>query len=307
MDTLSLFTKFYAVQRNYRGIPFWLFMPLKRLTRYLANQILPRYLDKPCPIKGRLEKNLLVSFTSFPARINEVWMVVECLKRQSVLPEKIILWLSNVQFPTKESIPQKLWKEEDDLFEIRLVDGDIRSHKKYFYAMKEFPEKTIVTCDDDIFYHPETLEQLVKASRMYKGSVIANECRQLAYNSKEELLPYSHWKRIYEVYSCDNIVQIGVGGVLYPPQSLDETVLQKDLFIALCPLADDLWLNYMVRMKGTCIIKSALNMLPLPIKSNAPTLTSVNCGNNMNDKQINNLRQYFKKHGMRDVYSNVIL
>lgn len=299
---LKLITCFYGALRNYTGVPFVIFTPLRKVTRYIANRVLPDFLSKAYLRKGCVEENLVVSFTSFPARINEVWMVVECLKRQSVLPEKIILWLSNLQFPTKESIPQNLWREEDDLFEIRMVDDDIRSYKKFFYAMKEFPEKIIVTCDDDIFYHPETLKHLVEASRMYKGSVIANVCSQLVYNSEGELLPYSQWKRIYKAYSCNDMVQIGVGGVLYPPHSLDDMVLQKELFTTLIPLADDLWLNYMVRMKGTCVVKSALNALPLPIMSNAPTLTSVNRDNKMNDKQLNNLRQYFIEHGMKDVY-----
>lgn len=101
--------------------------------------LLPWFLSKKKVIyKGKIQKNLIVSLTSFPARIEYVWMVVETIKRQTVLPEKIILWLSVDQFPSMESVPKTLLNEQNEMFEIRMVNDDIRSYKKYYYAMKYF-------------------------------------------------------------------------------------------------------------------------------------------------------------------------
>ena len=47
--------------------------------------------------------------------------------------------------------------------DIRFVDGDLRSHKKYFYAFQEFTEKVIVTVVDDALYP----EELTKALWQY--------------------------------------------------------------------------------------------------------------------------------------------
>ena len=106
-----------------------------------------------------------------------------------------------------------------------------------------------------------------------------------------------------EAYATDNLVQIGVGGVLYPPHCLDETVLDRPLFMDICPLADDIWLNAMARKKGTPVVQSALPILPLPIKNEGSSLTAINVGENMNDRQIGRVRSCFKEKGWKDVYS----
>ena len=233
MNTLSFFTRFYGKLHNYPGVPFWFLTPLRKCVRNWANRVLPKYLAKPHDKKGKVEKDFIISFTSFPARINDVWLVVESLKNQRLLPEKIILWLSLEQFPEKKGIPDSLWKEVDDLFEIRMVEGDIRSHKKFFYVMQEFPDKTFITCDDDIYYHPDTLKNLVEASKQFPGCIIANTARRIEYDKKGELKPYTSWKTKLIPFDSDNLIQIGVGGVLYPPLALHELTLRKDLFTRL--------------------------------------------------------------------------
>jgi hypothetical protein len=45
----------------------------------------------------------------------------------------------------------------------------------------------------------------------------------------------------------------GVGGVLYPPGSLAPEVLDEATFVALAPLADDIWLFWMERIAGSAI------------------------------------------------------
>jgi hypothetical protein len=43
----------------------------------------------------------IASLTSFPARINHTYISIECLLRQSVNPDRIILWLAEDQFPNQ--------------------------------------------------------------------------------------------------------------------------------------------------------------------------------------------------------------
>lgn len=303
MNALNLFTKAYAGLHNYPGVPYWVLTPLRKIVRYGANKTLPKYLGKGQFPNGKTEKGVIISFTSFPARINDVWKVVESLKNQSVLPEKIILWLSREQFPTKDTIPDTLWKQEDSLFEVRMVEGDIRSHKKFYYVMQEFPDKTFVTCDDDIYYHPDMLKYLVEGSKQFPECVIANTTRKICFENNGELKPYNQWETNYDSFSSENLIQIGVGGVLYPPKALHELTLRKDLFFSLTPMADDIWLNCMARMQGTPVVQSAMKMLPLPIDSDSPALSSANKGQNRNDLQLSQLKDYLLRNGLSDVYS----
>lgn len=91
-------------------------------------------------------KDLIISLTSYPKRIGYVWMTIETLLRQDVLPEKIILYLSKRQFPKQyDDLPANLLKLQNRGLEIIFVDDDLRSHKKYYYAMTEFPDKCVLT------------------------------------------------------------------------------------------------------------------------------------------------------------------
>lgn len=304
MNILNVLTDFYGKLHNYPGVPYWVLTPFRKVTRGLANVLLPRYLSHLHEKRRLNGKDIIVSFTSFPARINDVWKVVESLKSQTVIPEKIILWLSKEQFPNDSDIPQSLRNCEDGLFEIRMVDGDIRSHKKYYYVMKEFPNKTFVTCDDDVYYHPKMLERLIRTSKMYPGCICANVTSQMAYSDKGTLLPYLQWERNVKPYSSRNNVQIGIGGVLYPPNTLNERVLNKDLFWILAPMADDLWLSLMARLNNIPVIQTNHNLLPLPVACEAPSLSSVNNGvENMNDHQIHQMREWLQTENLPDVYA----
>ncbi|MEO6851924.1 MAG: hypothetical protein ABI166_14880, partial [Mucilaginibacter sp.] len=90
---------------------------------------------------------------------------------QTVLPDKIILWLSSDQFSGVLSLPKKLLKLQKRGLEVRFCQGDLRSHKKYFYALQEFPEDFIVTIDDDIIYPTDMLEQLINLSNIYPSCI----------------------------------------------------------------------------------------------------------------------------------------
>lgn len=303
MNQLRLFTSLFTSLYNPKGFPYWMLTPFRRPIRVIANKMLPMYLSKPVAYSKEVAENVIVSLTSYPGRIGVVWQVVETLKRQSLRPEKILLWLSKDQFPKDDSVPSQLQSLQDEVFEIRMVDGDIRSYKKFYYAMQEFPEATIITFDDDIYYHPDVIKHLVRTSDKYPHYIVANVTNQLQYVEKT-LKPYKEWGRHFKKFSTLNRIQIGVGGVLYPPHSLNVLVFRQDLFTSLAPMADDLWLNCMSRLNKIPVIQSDFHYLWMEINTNAPSLTSVNNGSeNMNDKQLCQIRNYLVTHGLNDVYS----
>lgn len=303
MDLLRFYTSIFTSLKNPKGLPYWILSPIRRVIRTLANQTLPKYLRTPVLYSNNVAKGVIVSLTSFPGRIGIVWQVIETLKRQSIRPEKILLWLSKEQFPQERDIPAELRSLQDDVFTIRVVDDDLRSHKKYFYVMQEFSEYTIITCDDDVYYHPLLLEYLISASETHPNNIIANVTCQLGYESGI-LLPYLEWQRNYKAFSSLNRVQIGIGGVLYPPNAISKKAFNPVLIKEIAPLADDLWLNCMSRLVKTPVMQSNLYYLPIEIISDSSSLHSVNNGaENMNDVQINKIREYLRTQGLDDVYS----
>ncbi len=242
-----------------------------------------------------MNPKIIVSLTSFPARIRSVWLTVETILRQSVKPQYIILWLSKDQFPSKTLLPNNLVSLEKRGLRIELVDGDIRSHKKYYYSFIEYPKDFIITIDDDVFYNTKLIEFLWKAHLKYPDCICCNESHFISFASNKQLMPYKNWRHNYQLDLIPSkiLCPIGIGGVLYPPKSLSQMVTEQEVFMSLCPKADDIWLKVMSLINNSNVVQTTYHSRYMPIKiSNNQTLSSSNIGSG-NDNQIQSLRQFF--------------
>jgi hypothetical protein len=242
------------------------------------------------------EMNYIVSLTSFPGRINEVWMTVETLLRQSFRPDQIILWLSEDQFPDRR-VPASLLALKERGLQIEFVADDIRSHKKYFYAFKKYPTSAIITVDDDVYYPKDTLKYLVDSSRKDKKAIVANRAHEITFKDGK-MLPYRQWK--HNVKSDKEVsflyVPTGVGGVLYPPNCYHPDIFEEEVFKKICFMADDLWLKVAtLRNNATVMITPFFNKDLLTVgKSQNIKLVSSNSMGGGNDLQFIDVLAHFK-------------
>lgn len=304
MNDYRFFTTLYGYTRNYHGVPYWMLTPARRIIRHFASKRLPNYFDRhPADINRKRNEDVVVSLTSFPARISFVHLTIESLLRQTELPGKILLWLSKEQFQCEENVPERLRRLQNEIFSIHYVDGDIRSHKKFYYAFAEYPESTVITADDDVYYIPEMVSTLLETSKAFPGAVVANITKHILFGENGEARSYRLWDKEVKPFDSEDMVQIGAGGVLYPPHCLNENVLRKDVFLDVAPMADDLWLNMMARLNSTPVVQSKKLFLPLPINDETPSLKTINNGaENLNDKQLRQMRAWLINNGYEDVY-----
>lgn len=242
------------------------------------------------------DSDIVVSMTSFPARIDKVWIIIETLLNQTYLPRKVILWLAKDQFQDISKLPQSLTKLIDRGLEIRFCD-DLKSHKKYYYAMKEFPENIIITVDDDILYPSNLIENLYNAHKKFPKAICCNWSHQIVFDENKNLKKYDDWhdgSGILTVPRLDTIA-IGYAGVLYPPKCLDDNIFNiKDIF-ELVPLADDLWLKAMSLKNNVEVVRVKQIQVPFfaVIGTQNVGLFKVNCGENENDKQIKRINEKY--------------
>lgn len=243
---------------------------------------------------------IVVSLTTFPGRIDTVWLTIETLLRQSVKPDAIILWLSSEQFKGVSDLPHKLLALVDRGLRIEFREGDLRSHKKYFYARKEFPNATLVLADDDIFYPTTMLKDLVELSRQYEGKVICRFAKKIQWTESGRLSPYIEWRKVNDSTPREDIFFGSGGGVLIPPGAVHEDLLNEKAFLENCPLADDIWLNAMCRLVSREMVSTITPFSLLPVTNGDKTdLSSVNNGQLMNDRQLEQMIAYCKKaHGV---------
>lgn len=200
---------------------------------------------------------IIVSLTSFPAALPYAVHAIYSILRGSMLPDKIVLYLDTQKFPN-EILPQEIHdlKNECPFFEVRFDPTDIRSYKKLIPALRDFPNDIIVTIDDDINYHKNMLRDLVRTHLQQPTSIIAHRVRIIKPSQ-----PYKKWRKykwydfIFKKYHFNHLSLLtGVGGVLYPPHSLDEDMLNPEIFTKLAPTTDDIWFWAAAVSKGTYIV-----------------------------------------------------
>ncbi len=211
-------------------------------------------------------QQVIVSMTSFPPAIRYAVGAIKSLLRGSVLPDKLVLYLTFAQFG-EEGVPEELLDlaRENPVFEIRDYDRDIRSYRKLIPALRDFPEAVIVTVDDDVAYGRNMLRDLLRLHEQYPDAVIAHRAKRILPGKPYRRWPKYRWysfvmKRIHRSFAN---IQTGVGGVLYPPHSLDSSMMDEELFSSIAPTADDLWFWAAGVAKGNMVI-------PVPFGQNKP-------------------------------------
>lgn len=270
---------------------------LRFLVRYLANFHLKCafFFNRHLYCCTGNKEDVIVSLTSFPSRINNLWVGIESLLRQSAPPQKIYIWLSRKQFHDSATIPFSLRRLEKRGVDIRLVDGDIRSHKKYYYVFREHPNDLIMLVDDDIIYPSDLIQSLLNARGMIASDKIITHKYGyiMRYTVNGELEPYKKWGSFYSAYDGGNLFFGSGGGTLLRPSDLYHDVLDLSLALQLCPLADDVWLNAMAKL-ALCSYAKVEDGPVLPIyNKSAHNLSDVNVKGNENDVQIANVQNYY--------------
>jgi hypothetical protein len=196
--------------------------------------------------------NLILSFTSFAPRIQFAEYTLFSVLNQTMRPARVILWLSEKDFPGKEQdIPDSLKRYGSFDFEIRFVKENFKSYKKLHYALGEFPDHVIVTFDDDVYYKPRWLEKLYRSHLKDPAHIAAHRVHTVSF-AGGHIDRYKNWKRRGAELSFLNFFT-GAGGVLYPPRSLYTDANNHRLFLALCPAADDIWFYVMALLQHTKI------------------------------------------------------
>ena len=240
----------------------YLFAPInmKKQIREEATKLAKHYKGQmfTYPIATRIQKRqyhmvrelneVIISLTSYPARIGTVNQTIESLLNQTMKADKVILWLAPEQFPNKEKdLPEQLLALCDKGL---IIDWyhDIKSYKKLIPTLKKYPEAIIVTADDDLLYDKNWLSLLYNSyfadkniihchriTRLYK---VNNQLRVLDRNLylneknsyREDIKKASYFNKLS-----------GGAGTLYPPHSLHKDVLDEKTFMQLAPTSDDIW------------------------------------------------------------------
>ncbi len=207
------------------------------------------------PVSG--EDSIIISLTSFPPRISKVFLTVESLLRQKRKPQKVLLYLSLEEFPTKE-LPETLKFQQTRGLEVRWVKQNLKPYKKLIYALKDFSESIILTVDDDRAYKSTILEEYLKEHELDKNAVIGS-------------VTFPIDKDIENAF----IMACGAFGILYPPHTFDDRVFDVKTILKINPIGDDEWFASAVAVNGKHFKTSQAKRLSKQFNTNSPELNKV--------------------------------
>lgn len=205
------------------------------------------------------DEKIIISLTSFPERIDKSYYAIKSLMSQSQKADRIILWLAKEQFPDK-ILPSRFKALLKRGLEVRFTDEDLKSHKKYFYALQEQrPDELIITFDDDIIFESDAIKRLIETHRKFPGYIICNRGVVLEIDEKKQV------KRVggKNLYHNDGVRQPSFllvpstgAGTLYPYGVMPESTFNKKEIFESAISSDDLWIWYNGLKAGIGVVKT---------------------------------------------------
>ena len=254
---------------------------------------------------GTVEKSspaeLIVSLTSYPARFKGLHHVLNSLLAQTVVPDRVVLYLDQGD---RKALPKRV----TDLAGKRLFIEErppIRSYGKLVNALADYPTANIITVDDDVVYSNTLVEELTAGASLNPGAIICLRAARVSFTVDGFLLPYSSWPLdVQDEFArkpSADIMPTGVGGVLYPPNSLHPDVMDMETALRICRSADDVWFYWMGRRVGSLQLKvGGTNKFMHTYDSQATGLLHANWDGG-NDQQIRAIWEaYGRPHGIPD-------
>lgn len=249
-------------------------------------------------VPHQLPKKLIISLTSHKPRFATLFPTILSLLQQNIAAETIVLWVSSDDY---SQVPKSIMNlkgtvnDSGTIFEV-METVDIGPYTKIIPTLESFDEQFVVTVDDDIYYPDWWLQHLLEEYEGNDKEIICYLAHQITFDKTTNAInPYNEW----ETNKSKNVdpylgFPLGVGGVLYPPNCLNDLVTNHDLFLKESPMADDIWLFWMARINGSVTKKTQRNFNAIcwPKSEKVGLLTS-NVENNGNDKKIQNMTRKF--------------
>lgn len=186
----------------------------------------------------------IVSFTSFGKRFNDACRMIFSLQKQSY--KNFHLVMTVFKDDVKDITPNLQLLIDNDVLEVIAADENLCPHLKYFYAMKKYWDKPIITVDDDRIYSSNTLASLIAKYESLTYKSIVSNCAIGFPRIGNKISDRRTWPRyrLKPNVKSHTAMAEGFAGVLYPPKCFAN--LDSELpGIKKCLYDDDLYLRVM--------------------------------------------------------------
>ena len=223
--------------------------------------------------------------------------IIKCYIYLSTEPYLIDTGFVNKKITNEKLIT--LLNNNKDFFEIKWCKNT-GPYRKLLPLLKEKWKEDclIITMDDDIVYHPILVENLVNDYNKYK-CCINYRGYTMDYDKSIREIEYRKMKQKLVNSSLYNFSTNGAGTVWHPSffHKTNDLILNKKLFMELCPTSDDIWYNFCRIANGiSCYINNNRKLKPYVLKWNTTTYAlykKYNWVDNLNTENIKNVINKF--------------
>lgn len=167
----------------------------------------------------------IVSITTFPKRFNLcAKCVFNLLTNQKYKNFHLCLTIFKDEYDL--ITPDLKAIIDANLVEVIIAEKNLCPHLKYFYCMKKYWDKPIITLDDDRMYTSNIISALVEQyEKINYKSIICNVAPKMKFKN-DHLVAYNDWcnagSRLKPNESSYIAMPEGFGGVLYPSKCFND-------------------------------------------------------------------------------------
>ena len=248
---------------------------------------------KPKKMPMPTREFIIITLTSFSARRTALIKTLQSLILQDEIYDFIVIWLAEQDYKQMASYLKKYEKYN---VQVRLAPRDIKSYKKIFYSAQLWPKSILITADDDILYHRTWLRELLTAYTPGRKVVVGHRGSLIQSLPNGMVAEYLTWERTFKSDSPKrNIFLTSGGGNLYPPGCFSSNFFRDEIFMKVCPTADDLWQYSMLLLSGYAfqVVESTSKEIITWRGSQKQALWHTNIIHGQNDAQFREILNLF--------------
>lgn len=189
-----------------------------------------------------MRERIIVSMTSYPARIQNVPISIFALtKKQTLPPDEIHLWLAIPQFPRKEAdLPEALVAmEKAGIVQIHWLEQNTYVHKRH-EIFKIVNDGCVFLIDDDVIYHDNLIKSIMDVHAKRPDAIVCyNRYPKHKYSGRhilyEDIAPVGGpFVNIYR-WCGQSMIPVNI----YPKEILDDE--HQKIRNQTSPISDECW------------------------------------------------------------------
>ncbi len=200
-------------------------------------------------------RKLIVSLTWTASYDDYLEDAIDSLLDQTLPADEIDLWLPKSRFPRgRIQLGRSMVKRGGKVLKACVCD-DSELRYAHLNTLEQHPGDIVVLVRCGVIYDQSTLEDLYRLHQDFQFSICGKAGLVIRETHSGGIAPYSTWDSAKEERSPHKeYFALPEGGVLYPPDSLDDLAFRRDLAKRAAPFDIDIWLSAAARLNGTSVV-----------------------------------------------------